>query len=128
MELIYHSLWIWPVLFIKAPITLTWPVEEVDYDYIEWNSHFLVLSCYSKYLFLCSITKLALPEAKYIASHDCWTSYSLCKVCDDILWCITCCNPVIHFLCIFCYPCGVVLSEGCTSYCWIVPEEAIAKA
>ena len=68
MDLVHHGLYLIlrPVLFIKAVASLIRPVEEIDYDYIKMYSQLLILTYYTQHFVGCTVTQLALPEAKVI--------------------------------------------------------------
>ena len=127
MKFITHSFWIRPVFWVKAPVSLSWPVEEVDYHYIKVNTHFLVFTCNCKNFILSSVTEFTLPESKIVFCKSWSTSYSSSKVFNNLCRFIANSNPVIHFFCRFSSPFCNILCKTYLTNSRIIPEEAISQ-
>ena len=127
VEFIYHCLRIRPVGGIKFPVTLNSPVEEVDYDLVNMDAFFLVLTCNAKNLILCAVTKLALPKSHAVLrKHRCASCYG-CIIFQNLLWAVSNCKPIIHLFGGTCNPFSIVLSECNLSDSRIIPQHTIAK-
>ena len=63
MKLVAHGLGIRPVFFVKLPVSLSGPVEEINDNDVNMDPQLLVLPCNAKNLLLCSVAQLALPES-----------------------------------------------------------------
>ena len=126
MKLIHHRLRIRPVGFVKLPVSLKRPVEEVDDNHIDRKALFLVFPCNRQNLLLRAVAKLALPQSHEIFRKHGRTSGYRRIFFQDFLRRISCRNPVIHLPGCRCLPLCIVLSKGDTTNCRIIPEEPIA--
>jgi len=127
VKLVYHCLWIWPILGIKFPIALNSPVEEINHDLVNMNAFLLVLTSNAKNLILCAVTKLALPKSHTVFWElRCASCYS-CIIFQNLLWSVSNCKPIIHLLGGTCSPFSIVLSECNLSDSRIVPQHTIAE-
>ena len=127
VKLIDHSLRIRPVGLVKLPVALHGPMEKVDDDLVDLDALFLVFTGNREHFILCAVAELALPE-----SHEALREHGSMPchrgvVCEYSLGIGICRDPVVHLLCCSCDPLCIVVSEGHTADCRVVPQETIAE-
>ena len=121
MQFVTHCFRVRPVVTVKAPVTLSNPVEKVYNNYIKMNAQLFVFASNSKYFFLSTIAQLALPKAQIICRKNWSTSNSCCKVFNNFCWSVANRNPIVHFFGTLAYPFSNVFTKGCSTNRRTVP-------